>query len=215
MKASLGLHKKKKAVTPDSLSALKCSEHIRWAKELSDASITLVKDTQHLLPLSVEKHKRVLFILLGDKTSSSGKPPVNKLFVKKMRSEGFEITYFDEEKLPYLQRNGKVKDLTDHHDLVIYFANIKTASNQTTVRIQWKAPLGMDAPWFVNEIPTLFISMANPYHLQDVPMIKTYINAYTANEYNPVVLVDKLLGRSPFKGKNPIDPFCNYEESKY
>ena len=214
MKASLHLHENSSSINEDLLGILKCEQHVKWAKELSDASITLVKDTQSLLPLSIEKHRRVLFIVLGDKVSASGKPAVNKIFSEQMIKEGFEIIYFDETKHSHLLKNGSIENLKNTFDLVIYFANIKTASNQTNVRIQWKAPLGVDVPWFVNEIPTLFISLANPYHLQDVPMIKTYINAYTANEYNPIVLVDKLLGKSEFKGKNPVDPFCNYEESR-
>lgn len=36
------------------------------------------------------------------------------------------------------------------------------------------------------------------------------INAYTANEFNPKVLVEKLIGKSEFKGKSPNDPFCGY-----
>ena len=68
--------------------------------------------------------------------------------------------------------------------------------------------MGYDAPWFVNEIPTIFISVANPYHLQDVPMIKTFINAYTANEYNMEMLLQKLTGKSDFKGTSPVDPYA-------
>jgi len=40
-----------------------------------------------------------------------------------------------------------------------------------------RPPIGYDAPWFVHELPTMFISIANPYHMQDVPMIETFINA--------------------------------------
>ena len=47
----------------------------------------------------------------------------------------------------------------------------------------------------------MFISIANPYHMQDVPMIETFINAYTANEFNVEMLVKKINGESSFKGK--------------
>ena len=52
--------------------------------------------------------------------------------------------------------------------------------------------MAADAPWFVQEVPTIFISMANPYHLIDVPMIKTYINCYSNNDACLVALVNKI-----------------------
>jgi beta-N-acetylhexosaminidase len=69
-------------------------------------------------------------------------------------------------------------------------------------------PMGIDVPKYVSEIPTAFISVDNPYHLQDVPRVKTFINGYTSNEHVVDAIVDKLLGKSPFTGINPVDPFC-------
>jgi beta-N-acetylhexosaminidase len=94
------------------------------------------------------------------------------------------------------------------YDMVVYLASIKTASNQTTVRINWGNPMGFDVPRLVEEIPTLFVSVDNPYHLQDVPMVKTFINGYTSSV--PVIdaVVERLLGRAEFTGISPADPYC-------
>ncbi|MEK5164218.1 glycoside hydrolase family 3 N-terminal domain-containing protein [Paenibacillus sp. FSL R5-0527] len=217
-KASLKLHTKKetnKLMPPkEGLRILKCEEHKKWAYELSDQSITLVKNKQGLIPLDVQKYKRALVIVLGDLVSASGKPAVSGMFMEELKAAGFEVEKFDEQEHKELFLTAASSEIREKYDVVFYFANIKTASNQTTVRINWKAPMGLDAPWFVNEVPTVFISIANPYHLQDVPMIKTYINAYTANEFNPKVLVEKIIGKSPFKGINPIDPYCGYWDAR-
>ena len=45
-------------------------------------------------------------------------------------------------------------------------------------------------------------------HLTDVPMVRTYINAYTSNEVTVRAVVEKLMGRSAFQGQSPVDPFC-------
>ena len=50
--------------------------------------------------------------------------------------------------------------------------------------------------------------MENPYHLLDVPRVKNFINAYTNTEENIDALIEKLMGRSEFKGKSPADVFC-------
>lgn len=70
LKAALKLHEKKTAGTlvPSEmgLQVLKSKQHIEWAKELADASITLVKDTQKLLPISATKYPKVLLEIMGD-----------------------------------------------------------------------------------------------------------------------------------------------------
>ena len=68
--------------------------------------------------------------------------------------------------------------------------------------------MGVNVPIYINSIPTIFISLANPYHLLDVPRVKTYINNYGMNDYTLTCLVDKLLGRDTFRGKDPVDSFC-------
>ena len=47
----------------------------------------------------------------------------------------------------------------------------------------------------------------NPYHLTDAPAFKTLVNAYTSEENNVKMLVEKMCGDSPFKGISPIDPY--------
>jgi beta-N-acetylhexosaminidase len=75
-------------------------------------------------------------------------------------------------------------------------------------------PLAFDAPRYLTDIPTLFVSTDNPYHLQDVPRVRTFINAYTSNSYTVEAVVEKLLGHTPFTGINPIDPFCGYWDAR-
>ena len=88
------------------------------------------------------------------------------------------------------------------------------ASNQTTVRIKWCDKHALEIPRFINEEPTVFISFANPYHLQDIPRVQTYINAYTARKAAITAAVHKLVGKSAFTGISPVDPFCGLYDTK-
>jgi beta-N-acetylhexosaminidase len=110
-----------------------------------------------------------------------------------------------------------VHTFSSKYDLVMLVINMETTSNAAVVRIQWKIFMGMgdDAPWYSGEVPTMLISTANPYHLLDAPMIKTAINAYTYNQYTRDAIIEKVMGRSEFTGKSPVDPFCGREELKY
>ena len=87
---------------------------------------------------------------------------------------------------------------------------MENASNNTTLRLNWNVCFGLgdDAPWFSAEIPVLMISTAYPFHLFDVPMIKTYINSYSGNEIFIDATIDKIMGRSAFTGVSPVDALC-------
>ena len=103
-----------------------------------------------------------------------------------------------------------VEEARAGYDLYVYICNMENASNNTTLRLNWNVTFGLgdDAPWFVSEVPALMISTAYPYHLFDAPMMKTYINAYSGLPDFLDAVMDKLIGRSPFMGQSPVDPFC-------
>ncbi|MCM3725785.1 glycoside hydrolase family 3 protein [Neobacillus cucumis] len=220
LKASLGLHIQKEMGTlvpgEADLSVLQCGEHKDWARECADQSVTLVKDTQKLLPINVDQHKRVRLYVLGDQEGGLKEGgSVTNPFIDSLENAGFQVELYNDKQVNFPELFMSVNDFKAKYDLIIYVANLETASNQTTVRINWQQPLNANAPWFVKDIPTLFISVANPFHLQDVPMVKTYINAYSSNEFVVEAIVDKILGKSEFKGKSPVDPFCGKWDTRF
>lgn len=159
------------------------------------------------MPLDVRKHKRVLLEVIGD-FPSNGRGA--KQFTRLPEQEGFEITRYVPETLETIFADAKVQDFKEKYDLVLYIGNIENASNQTTSRICWHTLFGAgnNLPWFAAEVPTVFVSVGNPYHLFDVPMIPAYINGYCHSPYVIEAVVEKLMGRSEFKGISPVDPFC-------
>lgn len=98
--------------------------------------------------------------------------------------------------------------------LTLVVANLPTASNQTAVRINWSRKHALDDPRFINEEPAAMISVANPYHLQDAPRIRTYINAYTPIAPALEAALDILAGRLAPTGKSPVDPFCGLPDAR-
>ena len=244
LKASLGLHKKaKEQIVPDkkALTILGCEAHQALAKQCAEKSITLVKDTQQLLPITPQKYKRVYLNVLENNLEKNSL--LNAKLVKALEQEGFTVTLRDrgavagvslllsseksslrqKAKIVWRARHsvgellGGASELSDKYDLVIYAANFETASENTVIRLNWKGFMGIgnDVPWFVREIPTLFVSLANPYHLLDVPMVKTYINAYSASDVTLAALMEKLTGRSAFTGVSPVDASCGREDALY
>lgn len=236
LKASLKLHDKQKSgklvPSEEQLSIIGCEEHRKWAKEVADQSVTLVKDKQNLLPISPKKYKRVYLNVIQRKLTDATNDVVQQ-WKTLFEAEGFEVTVRDrsttieienfmginltsakKELMGELYRS--VGEFVHTKDLYVYILNIENASNNTTARIDWNVIFGLgdDAPWFAEEIPALFISTANPYHLYDVPMAKTMIHSYNNNEMLNAAVMDKIMGRSEFKGISPVDPFCGMDYLK-
>ena len=192
-----------------------CEEHKEIERECSDKAVTLVKNLENLLPIDPEKKRRVLLHGLTTEKGyfGDGGMDLEGQFKQELEKEGFTVTIYE----PGKGMEGMVtpcSETIDNYDLIIYVADLQTKSNQTTVRIEWKAPMGGDAPSFIQDVPTLFISFANPYHLQDVPRVKTFINAYKWKEANVRAVIDKLLGRSDFRGVSPVDAFCGMWDTR-
>ena len=216
-KAALSLNTKN--IIPDYEKAKKivgCTEHREMERDAAQKAVTLVKNKQDILPLSPDKTKRVLLYNIEFKGKSyfgGDGLDLTASIKQAFEKEGFEVTVFE----PDPAMEGVAQPFSyveEHYDLIVYASNLATQSNQTTVRIEWMSPMGANCPNYINVVPTIFISFANPYHLLDVPRIKTYINAY---KFKPVMVesvMNCLMGRTPFTGKDPVDSFCGKWDTK-
>lgn len=236
-KAALGLHKKAKTdILPskeEAMAKIGLPENQKIAEEVADKAITLVKNKENIFPISPEDKKRVLLVdvkgtqggfgaMIGDNVRPSAK------MKELLEAEGFEVTIWEaaEEKImkmPEEERKAAlanvyaqkrpIAELTENYDLVI---NLAVVNPNTDQRIQWPASKGTpDIPFYVYEVPTIFVSLQSPFHLADVPQVRTYINAYDSKEFTMKALVDKFLGRSEFVGVSPVDAFCGFEDTRY
>ena len=211
LKASLKLHTKNNL--PDVERAKKtvgCAEHKAVSGEVAEQSITLVKEEKGVLPISPDKYKRILVYKKEGAASAFGggvQTGACDRFIEKLKEKGFEVSVF----VPGGGWEGlaaPVKEITEKYDLIIYLVSLATKSNQTVVRIEWAEPMGADVPVYMHSVPTIAISLENPYHLLDMPRVKTYINTYGGTDEILNALMNKLTGKSQFKGKSPVDAFC-------
>ena len=210
LKAALKLRQKKELPTiEETISILSSNEHKAWAAKCADEGITLVKEEPGVLPISPSKGNRVLLFPIESEQgfAYSVKVGVCEDFKRRLEKEGFNVEVFEAGK----GEEGRLAPTSDYigkYDYIFYFANMATKSNQTCVRIEWAMPMGANCCHYVSSIPTIFISVENPYHLLDIPRVRTFINCYNSNDFVMEALLDKLMGRSEFKGINPVDPFC-------
>jgi beta-N-acetylhexosaminidase len=203
LKAALNLHEKQKQGTliPDkaNLSIVGCAEHLDKARNAADLGITLVKDTWKQLPIRPETHPRVhLHTLYGEISGiTHGSKASEAIIIEELERVGFKVTLND----GTVREKGKTSQLSKDYDVALEFADIVGYAAENNYRIRWKVPMSNDIPWFVYEVPTIFISLNYTTHLIDVPMVKTYINGYGNTRIIIREIIRKLMGDTEFKGQ--------------
>ncbi|MDR1637357.1 MAG: hypothetical protein LBR93_08460 [Treponema sp.] len=95
---------------------------------------------------------------------------------------------------------GPVEEFKKKHDLALVFINMKGYAQENNVRVRYSVSHSNEMPWYVNEVPTICVSLNYTNHLFDVPMMKTYINAYADTREYIRAVIEKILGKSEFKG---------------
>ncbi|MBQ9613302.1 MAG: glycoside hydrolase family 3 protein [Lachnospiraceae bacterium] len=210
VKAALGLPEKQKAGTlvPDekALEIVGCGEHLKWAAECADHAVTLVKDEQEMLPVDPEKKKKVRVILMCDPWE---REDMSDYFEKALKERGFEPQVM----VPGQARpeEESVKKFKAAYDWQLYVGRVESAhKDKTVLRINWSEAATL--PMLTEDVPAVYLSLGNPFDLYDVPMMKTYINAYTGTHTVIDAALDKITGSSGFKGISPdIDPTCGLQ----
>lgn len=205
LKAALGLHQTGKA--PADRSKLALPANAEAARKITARAPTLVKDVQAILPLSPDRHRRVLVYSTGIVTPLHG-DGMPMLFPDLLRAEDFDVTLYD----PATRPDPRA------FDLVLYVMAEETLLTRGRIFLDWNRLTGgmfgaMVRPW--HDVPTALISFGYPYYLYDAPRLPCVVNAYATMDTMQRATVDCLLGRAPFHGTNPVDPFCGQPDARY
>lgn len=208
LKAAQGLHKGTHRPDLDSARIIVGSAAHRETADAITARVpTLVKDVNNLLPLSPARHRRVLVYSGGVVLPFLSEPLALSVPIR-LEEEGFEITQFT----PGMDVNPR------DFDLVLYLFAEETLLGRSRIFLDWVKLTGsilgaMARHW--HDVPTLMISFGYPYYLHDAPRVPAYVNAYGSSEALQAATVEALLGRVPFSGTSPVDPFCGSDQGKY
>ena len=205
-KAHLGLHRVQDSKAD--LSVPGKEAHRAIARNIARDSVTLVKDEKNLLPFTPQKYRRVLLQLFSNNANGEA---VCEMMREGLVREGFEVSVYRAEE----DKDGPfdTESFKEKYDAVLYLADIENMSNKVTNRLSWVlfGGNGNNVPWFVNDVPTILISFANPYHLIDMPMIGTFINCYAGRRETVDAVIGCMSGKQPFRGHSPVDPFLGKE----
>ncbi len=213
LKAALGLHRKSLDERILPLEQIKDIVNTPQNKVLSqkaaEQSVTLVKDTQSLLPLNLAKHRRITWISQGAPGFIPGMPTRQMDHLRiALAARGFVITDFDQNAPPTAATT----------DVVMYVMAEESSLGKSRIFLNWKTHqpgMGNIMQRYWHEVPTLIISFGHPYYLMDAPRVPTCINAYATVPDAQRAVAAKLLGNAPFTGVSPIDAFAGAPDARY
>lgn len=205
-----------------------CEEHRNYTVEAADKCITLVKDTQKLLPVNPSEKKRAFLVYVQSTPNSKGYTgdPAKKIVIEELERAGFEVhlcpNFYDLEVengvspanfLKMLEKRTR-QSFRESYDIVFLFINVKGYAQENNVRLRWSCHHSCEMPWYNMEVPTISVSLNFTNHLIDVPQLRTFINAYSDNRANIRAAIEKICGKSEFKGAPEETVYCGRWETR-
>lgn len=196
LKAALGLHKN----PPVPRGERDRGKDKAFADEVISRVPTLVRDREGMLPLSPAKTRRIYMVSEGIVRPMEPEPrPL--VLADMLRAEGFEVT----------EHRWGTPVSPEGHDLLLFAFAEESLLTRGTITLDWLGMNGHFIPalrrhW--HDLPSLMISFGHPYYLYEATHVPAYINAYAAIPEMQKAMVDTIMGRTPFRGSSPVDPFC-------
>lgn len=224
LKAKLKLYKPENVIPDPSLKDryVGCEEHLAYAAQAADECITLVKDTQKNLPINPDTQKRARLVYIQSTPTSKAYKgdPVKQVVVEELERAGFTVdvapNFHDlevekgpsPENMMVMMECGKMEEFRAKYDVVFLVINVKGYAQENDVRLRWSCNHSSELPWYATEVPTIGISLNYTNHLIDVPQVRTFVNAYGSTRTSIRAAVEKVCGKSEFKGKANDTVFC-------
>lgn len=195
-KAAIGAHRPPAPVQPADSAAI---------TRVLETAPTLVKARDDLLPVTPDRYRKIYLVSRG-----VGFPPASTTkalpfgFAGLLRAAGFEVT----------EHEWGTPVTPEGHDLLLYAYAEECLLTRGTITNDWGGMTGqfqqaMKRHW--TTMPTLMISFGWPYHLYEANKVHGYINAYMAHPAMQRIVLEALLGKRPFSGVSPVDPYCGLD----
>ncbi len=212
LKAALGLHRRsidERLPPPDEVRRIvRCPAHLEVERRAAGASVTLVKDVAATLPLSRERHRRIVVVTDPERSGFATQAPLPLHLPEWLGERGFDVRAFDPEHPPSPADT----------DVVLYLLAQESLLLRSHIYLDWARLHGSfrtSMRRFWHELPCVLVSFGHPYYLYDAPRMPCVVNAYTAIEPVQRAVLARLLGDEPFTGRSPVDASCGLPDAMY
>jgi beta-N-acetylhexosaminidase len=202
LKERFGLHRQR-LVDIDSVRVVVAdTSHLAIAQLAAQKSITLAKDSLRLVPLvgaPGSAAPRVLSVTIANRTDLPAGATFNAELRRVAPAVRAELINPDDPSPNF----GRLLALADSVDVAIVSSYLSTSSTTATT----SAPEALAQ--FIRDLAqrrsrTIVVSFGNPYFLQQIPTVSTYLIAWGGFPVSQTAAARALVGLAPISGKLPI-----------
>lgn len=174
-------------------------ESIALAQEIANRAVTVIKDDQHLLPISPLTNKRIFSLVLSfDSESAPGssfQSEMNRRFPSIRTS--WANARISEEQLANIDRSLNNADLI----ICTMLSRLTTGQKSADIPDQHQQIIRkiLDA-----QKPVVWIALGNPYLLRIVPQLGTYLCTFSYSDNSQAAAAKALAGEISVSGKMPV-----------
>ena len=175
--------------------------HRDLAKKIAEASITLVKDDNHYMPLKKISSGNLLNIILQDKTNLD----VGTGYIKKIDNY-YTADHIRIDPGTDSLRYANATEMAMKAPAVIVTSYVQALSGSGTLKLTEKQQefIHSLAKMMPKEKPLIFISLGTPYLINYFPEITTYLCTYSSKEDSEEYAVQALKGKLKPRGLLPV-----------
>lgn len=195
-KARVGLERERTVDLQALPRVLGAPAHRRWAQEVAERSLTLVRDDAHAIPLQLAR-KRVLSITYTDSRRGTG----GERFDEELKKAGARVTSLRLWRNSGAEQIERVRRAAADADVVIFSSYARA--------LPWKGTLGL--PRSIGELANrlaangaIVISFGDPYLVRQLWASETYLLAWSEAEIAQRAAARALIGETRIAGKLPI-----------
>jgi beta-N-acetylhexosaminidase len=198
VKARLGLNRKRFVDVPRINETFAQPDYETQAQSIADRGVTLLRNSQNLLPIDSTKPLRVLLVSLSadpDPYPGETIEPEIRWRVDSLNALRADTQYFgvSQLKLPP----------PDAYDVAIAALFVRVADRKGNVGFP------DDERDFVNQMlaagkPTVVVAFGSPYLIERFPNAQTWISEFSTNDVAQKAAARALFGQVPFLGKIPV-----------
>ncbi len=204
LKERMGLDRERHADISEIHRRVGIPEHVDRAREVAEASITLLRNRRNLLSLRGTRTANVLSVTYRNRNNLLAGRHFNPRVRQTYRRLRTAYVHADSDEAEYESLLARAS----RSDLVIVSAYIFAARTDDEPSVP-EAMSDFVRALAERRVPHIVISFGSPYLLSDLPEAQSYLLAWSGSEVSQVAAARALFGEIPIRGRTPtrLPPF--------
>ncbi len=203
-KAWLGLHTDRNVAQDRDSLQIDLQEHRALSLGIARQSLTLLRNTGGILPLSEDA--RMLSVILSDGSNPS---TGNRFLADLLRNRpGIEVDTLRLDGRSEAEDYEVALEQSDAYPFVVVSAFLRTRSRGAETEDEENGPEDPQKDFLARLVeygpPVALVSFGDPYIVRDMAQPASYLVAYSASEVSQTAAADALTGQADITGRLPV-----------